>query len=65
MCPNVKLCHVKVGLNISLIHSSSLLYLVIIGHNSFEKLTIYEIMSSYYLVQFGLIYPQNTMFVHI
>ena len=32
-------------------------YLVIICPNAYEKLTKYEIMSSYYLLQFGFIYP--------
>ena len=33
------------------------LYLAITGHNSHEKLTKYEIRSSYHLLQFGFIYP--------
>ena len=44
------------------------LYLAIIGPNSHEKLTKYEIRSSYYLLQFVFIcpyLPQNTMFVHM
>ena len=32
-------------------------YLAIIGLNSRETLTKYEIRSSYYLLQFGFIYP--------
>ena len=51
--PKVKLGQVQVGLNIA--HRKS--YLVIIGPNSQERLTKSEIRSSYYLVQYGFIYP--------
>ena len=58
--PKVKLGQVQVGSNIAqnhlyIAHRKS--YLVIICPNSHEKLTKSEIRSSYYLLQFGLIYP--------
>ena len=41
------------------------LYLAIIGPNSHEKLTKYEIRSSYYLLQFGFIYPYLAPKYHV
>ena len=66
--PKLKLCQVQVGSNIAQNHSSNKSYLVITCPNSHEKLTKIEIRSSYYLVQFGFVYliwPQNTILVHI
>ena len=53
--PKVKLGQVQVGSITHLAHRKS--YLVIICPNAHEKLTKSEIRSSYYLLQFGFIYP--------
>ena len=54
--PNVKLGQVQLCSNIThLAHWKS--YLVIICPNSHQKSTKSEIRSSYYLLQFGFIYP--------
>ena len=45
-------------------HRKSYTYLVIIGPNSFEKLTKYKIRSRYYLPKFRFIYPYAAILYH-
>ena len=66
--PKLKLCQVEVGSNTCLRITRLAyrkLYLAIIGPNSHENLTKYEIMSSYYLLQFGFINPYLVPKYHV
>ena len=53
---DVKLKSVRTFLRITRLAYRKL-YLAIIGPNSHDKLTKYEIRSRYYFLQFGFIYP--------